>query len=134
MWFRTSIEPTSLMDIYGISVIFVMSTDLQQLRKKIFDALTSIVDPEINVSIMELQLVDNVDIQNGNIKIDLHLTSPFCPAVFGFKIAQDVRDNIGKIEGVEKVIVNVSNHFMAEAINKQVNEASSTGTFALYDK
>jgi len=122
------------MDIYGISVIFVMSTDLQQLRKKIFDALTSIVDPEINVSIMELQLVDNVDIQNGNIKIDLHLTSPFCPAVFGFKIAQDVRDNIGKIEGVEKVIVNVSNHFMAEAINKQVNEASSTGTFALYDK
>jgi metal-sulfur cluster biosynthetic enzyme len=122
------------MDIYGISVIFVMSTDLQQLRKKIFDALTSIVDPEINVSIMELQLVDNVDIQNGNIKIDLHLTSPFCPAVFGFKIAQDVRDNIGKIEGVEKVIVNVSNHFMAEAINKQVNEASNTGTFALYDK
>jgi len=134
MWFRTSIEPTSLMDIYGISVIFVMSTDLQQLRKKIFDALTSIVDPEINVSIMELQLVDNVDIQNGNIKIDLHLTSPFCPAVFGFKIAQDVRDNIGKIEGVEKVIVNVSNHFMAEAINKQVNETSNTSTFALYDK
>jgi metal-sulfur cluster biosynthetic enzyme len=122
------------MDIYGISVIFVMSTDLQQLRKKIFDALTSIVDPEINVSIMELQLVDNVDIQNGNIKIDLHLTSPFCPAVFGFKIAQDVRDNIGKIEGVEKVIVNVSNHFMAEAINKQVNETSNTSTFALYDK
>lgn len=122
------------MDIYDISVILIMSTDLQQLRKKIFDALTSIVDPEINVSIMELQLVDNVDIQNGNIKIDLHLTNPFCPAVFGFKIAQDVRDNIGKIEGVEKVIVNVSNHFMAEAINKQVNEASSTGTFALYDK
>jgi metal-sulfur cluster biosynthetic enzyme len=111
-----------------------MSTDLQQLRKKIFDALTSIVDPEINVSIMELQLVDNLDIQDGNIKIDLHLTSPFCPAVFGFKIAQDVRDNIGKIEGVTKVIVNVSNHFMAEAINKQVNEASNTGTFALYDK
>jgi len=122
------------MDIYDASVIFIMSTDMQQLRKKIFDALTSIVDPEINVSIMELQLVDNVDIENGSIKIDLHLTSPFCPAVFGFKIAQDVRDNIGKIEGVEKVLVNVSNHFMAEAINKQVNGASNTGTFALYDK
>lgn len=125
---------TVLMDIYDASVIFIMSTDLQQLRKKIFDALTSIVDPEINVSIMELQLVDNVDIENGNIKIDLHLTSPFCPAVFGFKIAQDVRDNVGKIEGVEKVLVNVSNHFMAEAINKQVNAAGGRGTFALYDK
>jgi len=113
-----------------------MSTDLQQIRKKIFDALTPIVDPEINVSIMELQLVDNVDIQDGNVKVDLHLTSPFCPAVFGFKIAQDVRDNIQKIEGIKKVTVNVSNHFMAEAINKQVNEGGTTGTgtFAIYDK
>jgi len=125
------------MVIYGITTILFMSTDLQQLRKKIFDALTPIVDPEINVSIMELQLIDNVDIQDGNVKIDLHLTSPFCPAVFGFKIAQDVRDNIQKIESVKKVIINVSNHFMAEAINKQVNEGGNTGTtgtFAIYDK
>jgi metal-sulfur cluster biosynthetic enzyme len=124
------------MVIYGVPAILLMSTELQQLRKKIFDALTPIVDPEINVSIMELQLVDNVDIQDGTVKIDLHLTSPFCPAVFGFKIAQDVRDNIKKIDGIKDVKVNVSNHFMAEAINKQVNEGSntSTGTFALYDK
>jgi copper chaperone CopZ len=55
--------------------------------------------------------------------VDLHLTSPFCPAVFGFKIAQDVKDNIHKVEGIEEVKVNVSNHFMAEAINKQVNDS-----------
>lgn len=123
------------MVIYGVTVSFLMSTELQQLRKKIFDALTPIVDPEINVSIMELQLVDNVDIQDGTVKVDLHLTSPFCPAVFGFKIAQDVHDNIQKIEGVKQVTVNVSNHFMAEAINKQVNESGkTTGTFQVYDK
>jgi metal-sulfur cluster biosynthetic enzyme len=110
-----------------------MSADLQQVRRKIFDELTKIVDPEINVSIMELQLVDNIDISDGNVKVDLHLTSPFCPAVFGFKIAQDVKDNLEKIEGVSKVIVNVSNHFMAEAINKQVNEGQS-GRTAVYDK
>lgn len=124
------------MVIYGVAAIYLMSTDLQQVRKKIFDALVPIVDPEINVSIMELQLIDNVDIQDGTVKVDLHLTSPFCPAVFGFKIAQDVHDNIGKIEGVKKVIINVSNHFMAEAINKQVNEggAGKAGTTAIYDK
>ncbi len=123
------------MVIYGVSINFLMSTELQQLRKKIFDALTPIVDPEINVSIMELQLIDNVDIQDGTVKVDLHLTSPFCPAVFGFKIAQDIHDNIQKIEGVKKVNVNVSNHFMAEAINKQVNESGkTTGTFQVYDK
>jgi metal-sulfur cluster biosynthetic enzyme len=100
-----------------------MSQDTQQVRKQIFDELTKIVDPEIGVSIMELELVDKVDLNNGKVNIDLHLTSPFCPAVFGFKIAQDVRDNIYKLQSIQDVKVNVSNHFMAEAINKQVNES-----------
>lgn len=101
----------------------VMSQDVQQTRRQIFDELTKIVDPEIGVSIMELELVDKVDINKGNIDIDLHLTSPFCPAVFGFKIAQDVRDNVYRLPGIEEVKVSVSNHFMADAINKQVNES-----------
>jgi metal-sulfur cluster biosynthetic enzyme len=100
-----------------------MSQDIQQTRRLIFDELTKIVDPEIGVSIMELELVDKVDINTGKVNIDLHLTSPFCPAVFGFKIAQDIRDNVYKLQGIQDVRVNVSNHFMADAINKQVNES-----------
>ena len=100
-----------------------MSQDLQLTRRQIFEELTKIVDPEIGVSIMELELIDKVDIDQGKVDVDLHLTSPFCPAVFGFKIAQDVKDNIHKVEGIKEVKVNVSNHFMAEAINKQVNES-----------
>jgi metal-sulfur cluster biosynthetic enzyme len=100
-----------------------MSQDIQQTRRLIFEELSKIVDPEIGVSIMELELVDKVDINEKDVNVDLHLTSPFCPAVFGFKIAQDVRDNIYRINGIENVKINVSNHFMAEAINKQVNES-----------
>jgi metal-sulfur cluster biosynthetic enzyme len=100
-----------------------MSQDIQQTRRLIFDELSKIVDPEIGVSIMELELIDKVDIKEKDVNVDFHLTSPFCPAVFGFKIAQDVRDNIYRIDGIENVKINVSNHFMAEAINKQVNES-----------
>ena len=70
-----------------------------------------------------LELIDEVDIDDNNIKVDLHLTSPFCPAVFGFKICQDIHDNLLKIDGVDDVKVNVSNHFMAEQINNQVNNS-----------
>lgn len=98
------------------------STDL---RRQIFEELTKIVDPEINVSIMELELIDNIDIAGQEVKVDLHLTSPFCPAIFGFKIAQDVHDNLLKIDGVDDVKLNVSNHFMAEAINNQVNSSKN---------
>ena len=109
---------------YQETTLYNMVRDLQNTRKQILDELTKIVDPEIGVSIMELELIDNVGIDSGSVSIDLHLTSPFCPAVFGFKIAQDIRDNIYKIPEINSVKVNVSNHFMAEAINKQVNEST----------
>lgn len=90
---------------------------------RIFDELSKIVDPEINTSITDLELIDNVDIEGSDVKVDLHLTSPFCPAVFGFKICQDIHDNLLKIDSVGNVTVNVSNHFMAEQINNQVNNS-----------
>jgi metal-sulfur cluster biosynthetic enzyme len=100
-----------------------MTQDLKQLRVKIFDELSKIVDPEINTSITELELIDEVDINDEQIKVDLHLTSPFCPAVFGFKICQDIHDKLLTIDEVNDVKVNVSNHFMAEQINNQVNNS-----------
>ena len=111
------------MVIYSIDALPIMAQDVKQLRVKIFDELSKIVDPEINTTITELELVDEVDISDSKVKIDLHLTSPFCPAVFGFKICQDVHDNLLKIDGVDDVKVNVSNHFMSEQINNQVNNS-----------
>src|ERR671912_546104 len=103
--------------------LYCMVQDLQNTRKQIFDELTKIVDPEIGVSIMELELVDNVNIDSGSVSIDLHLTSPFCPAVFGFKIAQDVRDNVYRIPEISSVKVNVSNHFMSEALGGETRRS-----------
>jgi len=111
------------MVIYSINAFSHMSLDIKQLRVKIFDELSKIVDPEINTSITELELIDEVNINNNNVKVDLHLTSPFCPAVFGFKICQDIHDNLLKVNGIDDVKVNVSNHFMAEQINNQVNNS-----------
>ena len=93
------------------------------MRVRIFDELSKIVDPEINTSITDLELIDEVDIQADNVKVDLHLTSPFCPTVFGFKICQDIHDNLLQIDGVNDVKVNVSNHIAAEMINNQVNSS-----------
>lgn len=100
-----------------------MAQEVQELRRKMFAEIEKIVDPEINVSIAELELIDNIDINGSAVKVDLHLTSPFCPAVFGFKIAQDVHDHLLKIDGIDDVKLNVSNHFMAEQINNQVNSS-----------
>jgi len=111
-----------------------MAQEMKQLRVKIFDELSAIVDPEINVSITELELIDEVDIQDSGVKVDLHLTSPFCPAVFGFKICQDVHDNLLKIDGIDDVKVNVSNHFMAVIIFCILTDILVTIGFPLQDQ
>ena len=111
------------MVIYSIDDLAHMTQDIKQLRVKIFDELSKIVDPEINTTITDLELVDEVDIEGSNVRVDLHLTSPFCPAVFGFKICQDIHDNLLQVDGIDDVKVNVSNHFMAEQINNQVNNS-----------
>ena len=100
-----------------------MSQELKKLRIRIFDELSKIKDPEIDTSITDLELIDEVDIQDDSVKVDLHLTSPFCPAIFGFKICQDIHDNLLLIDGIEDVEINVSNHFMADQINAQVNNS-----------
>jgi metal-sulfur cluster biosynthetic enzyme len=56
------------MVIYSIDAFANMSQDIKQLRVKIFDELSKIVDPEINTTITELELIDEVDINDSNVK------------------------------------------------------------------
>ena len=58
------------MAIYSNSGIIAMSQDVKQLRVKIFDELSKIVDPEINTTITELELVD-VDTQELQISFKI---------------------------------------------------------------
>jgi metal-sulfur cluster biosynthetic enzyme len=90
--------------------------------KKIDEEIAKVVDPEIGISIADMKLVEKVDINDGNVTVDFHLTAPFCPPVFAIKIASDIKKNVSNIEGVKSVRVNLRNHQMADYINKKVNE------------
>ena len=56
------------MVIYSNDGFHDMSQDIKLMRVKIFDELSKIVDPEINTSIVELELIDEVDINDSNVK------------------------------------------------------------------
>ena len=90
-------------------------------RKRIDEELAKVVDPEIGISIMDMKLVENVDIKEGDVTVDFHLTAPFCPPVFALKIASDIKENLSKVEGVKSVKVNLKSHYMADYINKTIN-------------
>jgi metal-sulfur cluster biosynthetic enzyme len=67
-------------------------------------ALRAVKDPELNLNIIDIGLVyDAQSDAEGNVRVEMTLTSPGCPA--GGEIIEDVKRVVGDMEGVHSVAV-----------------------------
>jgi metal-sulfur cluster biosynthetic enzyme len=73
--------------------------DADMVRK----ALRQVKDPEVGLNIMDLGLVYDVDVEEGEVHVKMTLTSPGCPA--GAQIMGDVDQTVRMMEGVTGVEV-----------------------------
>ncbi|MBO1734153.1 MAG: FeS assembly SUF system protein [Coprobacter sp.] len=71
------------------------------VEEKIVQMLKTVYDPEIPVNVFDLGLIYKVDVEDGNVKIDMTLTAPNCPAA-DF-IVEDVRMKVESIDEVKSV-------------------------------
>ena len=71
----------------------------------VLDALRPVIDPELDISIVDLGLVRGVSVEdeNGHVHIDLTLTSPMCP--LGPEIVAATRSAAARLDGVSEVDV-----------------------------
>ncbi len=71
-------------------------------REEVLEALKPVVDPEMNVSIVDLGLVYDVEAEDPDkLLIKMTLTSPMCPV--GPQIMGAVHSTALQLEGVEDV-------------------------------
>jgi len=61
-------------------------------------ALRKVKDPELNLNIVDLGLVYDVAVEGSQVKVDMTLTSPGCPA--GPQITGDVERVVKAVPGV----------------------------------
>jgi metal-sulfur cluster biosynthetic enzyme len=103
----------------------IEQVDVKEVQKEI----SKVVDPEIGMPIVEMNLIDKLDIKDGQVDVEYHATTQYCPPVFALKISQDLKDGLLKVKGVKEVKVMVTGHYFADAINRQVNKpAESTSS------
>ncbi len=81
-----------------------------------------IIDPELGRPITDLKLIDNLKTEGGFVDLEFHLTAPFCPPVFALKIASDIKAAVMSTKGVTGSKVTLRGHYLADAVNKQVNK------------
>lgn len=60
-------------------VIFESTAELAFMQNDILRALREIVDPEMQVNIVDLGLVYSINLSDTHIKVDMTLTSKYCP-------------------------------------------------------
>lgn len=78
----------------------------QKIEEGIVKMLKTVYDPEIPVNVYDLGLIYGIDVNdNGNVRIDMTLTAPNCPAA-DF-IIEDTRIKVESVEGVAGVEVNI---------------------------
>jgi len=78
----------------------------KDIKQEVLNALVDVLDPELNISIVDLGLVYDVAEDKGKIKIEMTLTTIGCP-LFGV-IEKEVKEKIVKLGYTEdQVLINL---------------------------
>jgi len=98
----------------------------QVTESAINEAMSKIMDPELGRPITDLKLIDRMAVSDGTVDLEFHLTAPFCPPIFALKIASDIKAGLLSVPGVRDAKVTLRGHYLADAVNKQVNKPAQT--------
>ncbi|MEM4311859.1 MAG: iron-sulfur cluster assembly protein [Nitrososphaerales archaeon] len=91
-------------------------------EEQVYEAIEEVVDPELGLSVLELNLIDEVQIkEDGIVEITYHATAPFCPPIFAIEMSQDIKRRVEGLKGVKRAKVTLKGHALADEINKEVN-------------
>ena len=94
-----------------------------ELVEKIKEAVSTVADPHMGISIVEMGILQDVQIEkNGSTvaKLTIRPTNPGCMSAAN--IAMNAKLAAEKVEGVDKVEILVEGHMMADAISEMVNK------------
>lgn len=72
-------------------------------EEKVWEALKGCYDPEIPVNIVDLGLVYEVKVEDGDVRVKMTMTAPGCP--LSAWIARQAEDAVRSLEGVKDVHV-----------------------------
>ncbi len=98
--------------------------DKDKVIDQIWENLSYVIDPEVGVSILDLNLVQKLEVSDdGTVKIEVRMTTPACPAMLAYQLATDVIEALRKVPEVKKIGFKLLDHYMADNINEAMADA-----------
>ena len=73
---------------------------------QVLEKLSTVIDPDLKKDIVSMGMIKDLELDQGNLKFTLELTTPACP--FNVEIEEDVRKAVGEIEEIKNFDLNVT--------------------------
>jgi ATP-binding protein involved in chromosome partitioning len=70
-------------------------------KEQVVEALSKVIDPELNKDLISLNMVQDIQVHDGNVSFRIVLTTPACP--LKNQIEKEARESVMRIPGVNKV-------------------------------
>lgn len=73
---------------------------------QVIEKLATVIDPDLKKDIVSMGMIKDIELDSGNLKFTLELTTPACP--FNEDIENDVRKAISELDGISKFDMKVT--------------------------
>lgn len=91
------------------------------LVRLILDRLRSVIDPETNIDVIRMQLVEDLDAdESGTVSYTFRPSSYVCP--IAVPLALEIKFAVAEVSGVSKQNIRIDGYTMAEELEKLINE------------
>jgi len=77
----------------------------EELKEKIVEVLKTVRDPEIPVDIHSMGLIYGIELDGGEVRIEMTLTTPNCPVAES--LPNEVKEKVAALDGVDTVQVDL---------------------------
>jgi len=103
----------------------------QITKEAVLKALSTVNEPDLDQDLVTLNMVHNVEIEDGSVSFIVMLTTPACP--FRVKIEKDSKEAVMKIDGVKSVTVKMDSDVpndgrMRGLVNMPIRNAIAVGS------
>jgi metal-sulfur cluster biosynthetic enzyme len=100
------------------------------LHREVWAALGTVLDPELDEPITDLDFVESCTVSGGVATVVLRLPTFFCAPNFSFLMVADAYDAVSAVPGVVRADVTLADHHASAEINGGVAaQAGFVGTF-----
>lgn len=91
----------------------------------VWAAMDRVIDPELDRSLAALDFVSQVAVAEGEVRVQVRLPTYWCSPSFAYLMVGDADTALREVPGVDRVVVELVDHFAGERITDAVGAGMS---------